>query len=195
MKQSSPWRNFNFDNPKLYDDNVALLKKIDVDLINAGLLKRPKIYFDKSVSPEDAKTLGRIAEKYGATVTSDGNEIAAGKVTHIIAYDPEEHDAPEVIESETHEVEKTFLRTLAVFDIPVEGEDTIETKRMSLVHWWYLPSSFDEWMDTNDVNGDLEKDKIATGPGGAAVVGCKFIRDVERFNEWGCESDYAVMDL
>lgn len=195
MKQSSPWRNFNFDNPKLYDDNVALLKKIDADLINAGLLKRPRVYFDKLVSPEDAKTLGEIAEKFGATVTSDENEISAGKVTHIIAHDPEEHDAPELIESETAEAEKKFLRTLAVFDIPVGEGDDVETKRMALVHWWYFPSSYDEWMDASDVSGDLEKDKIATGPGGAAVVGCKFIRDVERFNEWGCESDYAVMDL
>jgi hypothetical protein len=24
-------------------------------------------------------------------------------------------------------------------------------------------------------------------------VGCKFVRDVETFNEWGVETDYAVM--
>jgi hypothetical protein len=24
-------------------------------------------------------------------------------------------------------------------------------------------------------------------------VGCKFVRDVERFNEWGVKADYAVM--
>ncbi len=25
------------------------------------------------------------------------------------------------------------------------------------------------------------------------VVGCKFVRDIERFNEWGVKADYAVM--
>ena len=30
--------------------------------------------------------------------------------------------------------------------------------------------------------------------GGPCVVGCKFMRDVERFNKWGVEADYAVME-
>ncbi len=29
--------------------------------------------------------------------------------------------------------------------------------------------------------------------GGLCVVRCKFVRDVERFNEWGVKADYAVM--
>jgi hypothetical protein len=29
--------------------------------------------------------------------------------------------------------------------------------------------------------------------GGPCIVGCKFVRDVERFNEWGVKADYAVM--
>jgi len=54
---------------------------------------------------------------------------------------------------------------------------------------------YDEWMPAEDVAGDTETEpppyKI---PGGPAVVGCKFVRDVEKFNEWGVESDYAVME-
>jgi hypothetical protein len=29
--------------------------------------------------------------------------------------------------------------------------------------------------------------------GGPCIVGCKFVRDVERFNKWGVKADYAVM--
>ncbi len=29
--------------------------------------------------------------------------------------------------------------------------------------------------------------------GGPCIVGCKFVRDVERFNEWGVNANYAVM--
>ncbi len=29
--------------------------------------------------------------------------------------------------------------------------------------------------------------------GGPCILGCKFVRDIERFNEWGVKADYAVM--
>ncbi|KAL7522392.1 hypothetical protein ACHAWX_007062 [Stephanocyclus meneghinianus] len=220
VKQSSPWRNFNFDNPKLYDDNVALLKRMERDLINAGYLKRPRIYFDKTVESgcgaEEARRLARIAERFGASVTEDESEVAAGKVTHLVVYDPEEHDGKDVLEEEEREEEsadqdreKKYLRTLGVFDVPLEGDaGNVQTcrmalasirfsflsSRMALVHWWYFPASYDEWMDADDVSGEVESIPLS-GPGGAAVVGCKFVRDVEKFNEWGVESDYAVMDF
>ena len=135
------------------------------DLITAGLLKRPRVYFDTSISMEMRGGLSEIAEKYGASVTSDESEIMAGKVTHIVVYDPEEHDTDELIAKEQGEQrEKKFLRTLGVFDIPIDGEgDAVVTKRMALVHWWYFPSSFDEWMNAEDVSGELEKDNISVG--------------------------------
>lgn len=171
------------------------------DLINAGLLKRPRVYFDKSVEQlgqDEVKRLVEIATNYGASIATE-EEVESCKVTHIVTHDPEEHDAPSILEEEAGEPldrEKKFLRTLGVFDIPIEGEgENLVMKRMALVHWWYFPSSYDEWMDASDVTGEVEKEKSAVGPGGALVVGCKFIRDVEKFNEWGCENDYAVMDL
>eukprot|EP00804_Cyclotella_cryptica_P011665 CCRYP_019688-RB/>CCRYP_019688-RB protein AED:0.29 eAED:0.29 QI:590/1/1/1/1/1/4/570/502 len=206
VKQSSPWRNFNFDNPKLYDDNIALLKRMERDLINAGYLKRPRIYFDKSVEigcgTEEVRRLTKIAERFGASVTEDENEVATGRVTHLVVYDPEEHDGKEVLEEEEaenesgeQEREKKYVRTLGVFDVPVEGDaENVQTHRMALVHWWYFPASYDEWIDADDVSGEVESIP-PSGPGGAAVVGCKFVRDVEKFNEWGVESDYAVMEF
>jgi len=65
---------------------------------------------------------------------------------------------------------------------------------MALVHWWYWPSSYDEWMLACDVAGEGESHPPARPKGGPWVVGCKFIRDVENFNEWGLEADYAIVE-
>ena len=69
------------------------------------------------------------------------------------------------------------------------------TRQMALVHWWYHPSSYDEWTSAEEVSNILEVDEHPGIVNGPAVVGCKFVRDVEKFNEWGVESDYAVMEL
>jgi len=139
-------------------------------------------------------------------------------VTHIVGYDPEEHDADEVIEEEERleksgeEIEKTFLRTIGVKEMNVvddeDGGGDIDNKmndeggtsgvktvkkKMALVHWWYFPSSYDEWLPAKDVAGETETEPPKF-PKGVAVVGCKFVRDVEKFNEWGVESDYAIME-
>jgi hypothetical protein len=116
--------------------------------------------------------------------------------------------------------EKKFLRTLAVVDAPVPddgGDDDDDdgggggggmtassggngrrkaTRKMALVHWWYHPSSYDEWLPASEVPAavDGEENHGIVPGGGPCVVGCKFVRDVERFNEWGVEADYAVME-
>ena len=70
------------------------------------------------------------------------------------------------------------------------------TRKMALVHWWYHPSSYDEWLPASEVPAavDGEENHGIVPGGGPCVVGCKFVRDVERFNEWGVEADYAVME-
>ena len=190
---------------------------MEVDLIDRGYLKRPVIYFDESIiegmGKAEVTRLTKIAIKFGASVTEDVNDVASGKVTHIVAYDPEEHDTKEVIEEEERrekalaaasassagggageeDTDKTYLKTLAIVNQPLPDGST---KPMALVHWWYHPSSYDEWMSAEDVSNVIESEaeqKVGI-PNGPAVVGCKFVRDVERFNEWGVESDYAVME-
>mmetsp|Transcript_24133 Transcript_24133/g.58299 ORF Transcript_24133/g.58299 Transcript_24133/m.58299 type:complete len:1162 (+) Transcript_24133:1-3486(+) len=109
-------------------------------------------------------------------------------------------------------MERTYLKTLAVVDVAVEEDGGVEggddggvegaatggapprKRKMALVHWWYHPSSYDEWMSAEDVSAEVETEEHPGMPGGPAVVGCKFVRDVERFNEWGVEADYAVME-
>lgn len=174
-------------------------------------MKRHVLYFDDTVKEglgsAELQRLNKIALRFGATVTEDVNDVANGRVTHIVAYDPEEHDSKEVIDEEDRkekdgeEMEKTYLKTLAIVDLPMDdsenaGDTAMKTnKKMALVHWWYHPMSYDEWMPAEDVSGELETEEHPGIPGGPAVVGCKFVRDVEKFNEWGMEGDYAVMEL
>lgn len=236
------------DNPKLFDDNISIIKKMEEDLRNRGYLRRPVIYFDTSVERMggggssskggEIQRLTKIALRFGARVVTDNKDMS--DVTHIVAYDPEEHDATEVIEEELKiaaaasagnsggllrkdgddgtggeeediwSSEKKYLKTLTVVDVPIDDDDDDDassastpsgarkaTKKMALVHWWYHPSSYDEWMPAEDVDvgGDLDAEDPHPGiPGGPCVVACKFVRDVEKFNEWGVESDYAIAD-
>ena len=157
-------------------------------------------------------------------------------VTHVIAWDGEEHDAESTLQQEQESayahnydiVEKLYLRTISIVDPRKQNRgnnnivetNMLETKKkggrlggkgkkgkspndptdpmldnntpMAFVHWWYLPSSYDEFMLASDVDGDND---IPPKPdGGPWVVGCKFVRDVERYNEWGLEEDYAITD-
>jgi len=240
IKQISPWRNFNFDNPKLYNDNITIIKRIESDLALRGYLHRPVIYFDKGsivrgLGIEEYKRLVSIALRFGAKIVDDyvpysassSSNSSTSRVTHIVAYDPEEHDSQIQIEEEkererrkgageieyydeeeglgisvpSETSEKKFLRTLAVVDdnTPNEMGGGAGVTKMALVHWWYHPTSYDEWLPASEVSPvvgeDDEEQNIGIIPGdGPCVVGCKFIRDVERFNEWGVEADYAVMD-
>lgn len=159
---------------------------------------------------------GRVVKNFCA----NGEEDAP---THIVAWDSEEHDSAETLEKEKalegNVVEKLYLRTLAVVDPTktkkiggiiettmqdskkkggkikhAKGAAPIEFKDpMAFVHWWYHPSSYDEWMPAADVAGP-DTEEPPRPPGGPWIVACKFVRDVAIFNEWGWEGDYALSD-
>jgi len=111
--------------------------------------------------------------------------------THVVADDPDLDGGGAEGDNDDgeDEPEKEYVRTVTVADDPLKG-------RMTLAHWWYFPPSYDEWMDSKEVTGDLEAEPRMVGPSseGRWIVSCRFIRDVARFNEWGNESDYAIVD-
>ncbi len=63
-----------------------------------------------------------IAIFVSATMFEVGGVLVLGRVTHVLAQDTEDHDAPDVIK-EDRELEKKFLRTLVVVDMLVPDED------------------------------------------------------------------------
>ncbi len=63
-----------------------------------------------------------VAIFVSAAVLEVGVALVLGRVTHVLAQDTEDHDAPNVIKEE-RESEKKFLRTLGVVDTLVPDED------------------------------------------------------------------------
>jgi hypothetical protein len=90
-----------------------------------------------------------------------------------------------------------YVRTLDIrraFD----GNGAVEgAGSQALVHWWYHPDSYDEWIPATDVDNNEMPELIpdsSAGPPGSSVwtVCCRYIRDLDLFNEWGNEVDYEV---
>ena len=190
-----------------------MVDAIRSELTERGYLTPFRVYFDDSVGKnlgdDEVIRLGDIVRRFGGTVASK-DEALKGEVTHIVGYDGEEHDAPSVLEDEksrraANQAEpRTYLKTLttAEFDsVEITGskDSKGEERTMALVHWWYHPASTDEWLPVEDVRdgstGEVKIEEELPGSSRAglpAVVGCKFVRDVEIYNEWGMEGDYAV---
>jgi hypothetical protein len=63
-----------------------------------------------------------VAIFLSAAMLEMGGVLVLGRVTHVLAKDTEDHDAPDVIKEE-RESEKKFLRMLAVVDTLVPDED------------------------------------------------------------------------
>lgn len=55
------------------------------------------------------------------------------------------------VDKETAEFEQDFLRSL----------ETRRDKGMSLVHWWYYPDSYDEWIPNNEVEGEADDAQVS----------------------------------
>jgi len=222
-KKEASWRQFDFQSKNRYSDNIVLLKTIHQDLLDAGQLKRPVVYFDETVPEDKLSEYKSILKKFGGRVVKDVLGTGEDAPTHIVAWDPEEHDSETMLETELlagDHVEKQYLKTLTVVDpnfkVKTTGgiiETTMQDSKkkggkvkggkgtapivfehpMAFVHWWYHPASYDEWMPAADVAGP-DTDVPPRPAGGPWIVGCKFIRDVAKFNEWGLEADYAVTD-
>jgi hypothetical protein len=62
----------------------------------------------------------------------------------------------------------------------------------ALVHWWYYPDSYNEWLPASEINISDPPDltSLYTPTRSKWYVCCRFILDCEVFNEWGNPMDY-----
>jgi hypothetical protein len=95
-------------------------------------------------------------------------------------------DLDEEIDSLPTEMAEEYVRTLEVRGQGPEGT--------ALVHWYYMPDSYDEWIPSEHVDGTEPPDTVPLaadrGVGRPWRVCCRFVLDCELFNEWGNEVDY-----
>ena len=199
-KNSSSWRTFDLASPKRYDDNVDILRRMEKELTAAGFLRRPAIYLDETVPRDKRVGLLEIVEEYKGTVVADPTQAS-----HVVAFDDEIDKDDDLANEEKREAEgqdpeKLYLRTVAIIDPTStaagvgKGKSDASQDAVAMVHWWYWPPSYDEWLPASDVSQVVETE-TARMPGMPWVVSYKFIRDVEKHNEWGLEADYAIPDL
>ena len=137
-------------------------------------MKYPIIYFSDTLSTQLVTELRDIATRHGATITQTLQEA-----THVVVWDDDVDGAsPE-------DLAEDFIRPLELR--PNQGHG------LALVHWWYYPDSYDEWIpsaevECKDVPEDPEEELHNMGK--QWRVSCRFVRDVAVFNEWGNELDY-----
>lgn len=150
------------------DSNVEMHNEMFNEVIELlkrkGFLSQKFIFFHRDVGTQKTAQLKQIAEKHGAKIVH-----APQNATHIIL--------PDTYEME--ESNEDFLRTLHVD----------REREVAYVHWWYYPSSYDEWVPVHMVQGESEPERPRTG---AWSVGSRWLRDLNKFNEWMPELDYEI---
>jgi hypothetical protein len=125
-------------------------------------LKRPSVYLSNKILPKNQAELKEVIKRHGGKLST-----TTTKATHIVEPDltpPEEED--------------DYVRI-------IERKPT-----QCLVHWWYYPDSYENWIPSSEVEGeDTDPDFERAGPW---TVTSRWLTDTEFFNEWMNELDYEV---
>eukprot|EP00960_Hanusia_phi_P039667 753975-Hanusia_phi.AAC.3 len=165
-KKEKGWSGDSFEEIFIKDEtkaqeHTALFLRIESSLLNAGLLRRPKVLFSLSMPRDQLSELNEIVLSHkGAIVTR------REQATHEVFPDEQQDEA-----------DADYCRT-------IDSQD-----HMSKVHWWYFPDSYQEWKPSEEIQGDPEP-PIPTPL--VWKITARFLRDLEKFNEWMNEEDYIL---
>ena len=134
----------------------------------------PAVFFSlalaSDLSAAEMAELEAFVRTSGGTVVDNEEEA-----THTVVPDTEDMESDD----------QTFLRTIAV------RKKVKDLGDVALVHWWFFPDSYDDWVPIADVHGetpDLMK------PPAKWRVCVRWLRDTIIFNEWMNEEDYLPED-
>jgi len=163
-QNSMPRINLEHDNE--VQQNNEMFKHIIMQLRKGNFVESRYIYFSPDIDPQKVEELKEIARRHDAVVIGNQNSC-----THIICNDYDQDESGE-----------DFLRTLHVD----------KERKVAYVHWWYYPSSYDEWVPLQMVQGESEPEKQRTGPW---KVGSRWLRDLAKYNEWLSELDYEIAEV
>ncbi|KAM9431789.1 SWI/SNF complex subunit SMARCC1 isoform 2-T2 [Clarias gariepinus] len=159
-KSEQGWRRFDLQNPSRMDRNVEMFMNIEKTLAQNNCLTRPNVYISSDMDPKQAGKLKDIIKRHQGSITEDKS-----KATHLICPSPAQTE------------EEEWLR-------PVMRKD-----KQVLVHWGNYPDSYDTWVSTSDVDGEIEDPPSSEKPW---RVHAKWVLDTDAFNEWMNEEDYEV---
>ena len=139
------------------------------------------MFFSDTVKDNDVEVLSGYVTSHGGTIAQRIEDAS-----HVIVWDEE------VDGSIPDEIIEEFIR-------PIDIRFNASNDRLALVHWWYHPDSYDEWIPAEDVdfNEVFETQSLTSSNENSNItrqwfVCCRFLRDLEVFNEWGNELDYEI---
>ncbi|KAG0238211.1 hypothetical protein BGW42_006491 [Actinomortierella wolfii] len=161
FRHTQGWRDWDLLNPTKRTLYIELVSHIRNDLVSQGIIKNPAVALVDAIEGDERERLSASVKRLGGTVVTD-----ISKATHIVHPSTEELESPEGEE---------WLRTLDKKDGKV------------LVHYWYYPDSYDEWLPENI---DFMDPEPAPEHAGAWSVSTRWIRDSAKYNEWMNEEDY-----
>ncbi|KAM6967606.1 SWI/SNF complex subunit SMARCC1-like [Aplochiton taeniatus] len=162
FKSEQGWRRFDLQNPSRMDRNVEMFLSVEKTLVQNNCLTRPIVYLSPDLDQKQANKLKDIVKRHQGSTTEEKS-----KATHHIHPSPPQQDDEE------------WLR-------PVMKKD-----KQVLVHWGMHPDSYDTWVSTAEVDGDVEDPPSTDKPW---KVHAKWALDTDAFNEWMNEEDYEVDD-
>lgn len=172
FKLEMHWTAFSFDDMEKFNDNMALFESIEEALLSTNQLKNPKVYFSPGMESSRQQKLCEIIKKHHGETT-----LLKEEATYIVEYE-EEIDALERADVLAHQHQQLEQAIVEVR----------EKSGKALVHFQYFPNSYDQWMDKSATSG-LSPLSACPLP---YIVNCRFIYDLEIFNEWMNPQDYVL---
>jgi len=164
-KEAQQWRRFDLASPSKKDSNIELFCHLEQKLLAQGLIRYPRLFFSPTVDEGTKQILRPLLPRMKATEQAD----PAG-ATHVIFPAPSAAVASQEDED--------WFRTLE------------KTDKRALVHWWYFPDSYDEWVPLNELTtGEPEP---PPNHANAWKVTARWVQDSIKFNEWMNEEDYEL---
>jgi hypothetical protein len=178
-------KKIDWTSPALRKELQELLSHVRTELVRAGCIRQFKVYFDGIKNIENLQEMKQSVTKLGGQVASHANEPG---VTHIVV--PNAKDMKDG--RETRRKGPDFLSTTA-------GQDEYFWRSVSkhdglghaLVHWWYLPDSYNEFVPYGSAPEELDADEVPPS-GRPWVVHERWVVDSETYNEWMNEGDYET---
>jgi len=155
------WKNIDLFKKNKFDSWCKMIRHINMELKRKHFIKERRTAISSHIKDDEICNLKRIIEQHGAVYVKEENDP-----THVI-----------ITNQHLKVSDEDYVRTLKI-----DGE-----KKVAFIHWWYTPSSYDEWISLDRVQGDSEPEQVHKGPW---RVQKRFLYDCEKYNEWGVEKDY-----
>lgn len=161
----------DFDDVSKEEDYIALLHAVEKQLKKADHLHIVKAYIAPSISEKELDRYRSILQSHGAAIVSSP-DVA----THILYPDPSSA-------RENSTDGQVIVRLL--------DRATHDDEEECLIHWFYHPASYDDWVPRDEVLGRMLP-HTATPPPKCWHLHVRWVRDLQLFNEWMTELDYQM---